>query len=228
MKPKQFVLLSRLVPIGALGLLGLAFGCNSGSPARNSAEAPAKVAASVAFPESDNPGINLECAAEHIQKAPARFHWSFKKVVTPDTNADWEADVTQDAIAGTLVDSSSTRSIHGSRLDKTSWNTAVMILTTPLPASTFALVNNSSATTRAGTEVANGVNATKYAIDTSQETSADASLIRTVLGPDGFVKGAAWVTRDGCPVKFAIDVEQHNNNGTVDKEHYELNVTRRQ
>ena len=231
MKPKHFVLPPRLVPIATLGfLLGFASGCNSGSPAKNSVEAPAKAAASVAsISESDNPGINLQCAAEHIQKAPAQFHWSFKKAVTPDTNADWEADVTQDAIAGTLVDSSSTRPIHGSRLDKTSWNTAVMILTAPLPASTFALVSNSSATMRAGTEIANGVNATKYTIDTSQETPADASLIRTVLGPGGFVKGSAWVTRDGCPVKFAIDVEQHNKDGSLDdKEHYELNVTQRQ
>ncbi|HEU5409958.1 MAG TPA: hypothetical protein VFU57_02985 [Candidatus Acidoferrales bacterium] len=214
-----------LLAFGALILLlGTAVGCNFDSPAKNSADLTAKTAA-VAPAESDNPGINLQCAAERIQKAPAPFHWSFKKVVTPDTNADWEADVTTDAIAGTLVDGSGTRPIHGSHSDQTSWNTAVMILTAPLPASTFALVNNSSATVRAGAEKVNAVNAIKYTMDTSQDTAADASLIRTVLGPGGFVKGAAWVTRDGCPVKFAMDVEQHNKDGSVDKEHYELNVT---
>lgn len=221
----------RMLPLLGLAaatlLLGSAFGCNSAPAAKNSTQPPAQTAAAApAASGSDNPGISLQCAAEHVQKAPAPFHWSFKKVVTPDTNADWEADVTPDAIVGTLIDSSGTRAIHGSRSDQTSWNTAVLILTGPLPASTFSLVDNSSATTRAGAEAANGVNAIKYAIDTSQDTPADASLIRTVLGPGGFVKGAAWVMRDGCPVKFAIDVEQHNKDGSLDdKEHYELNVT---
>ncbi|HEV2616988.1 MAG TPA: hypothetical protein VGU63_10305 [Candidatus Acidoferrales bacterium] len=216
-----------LLGFGAVSLLlGSAFGCNFDSTAKNSVEHPAKaVASAVAASESDNPGINLQCAAEHIQKAPAPFHWSFKKVVAPDTNADWEADVTPDAIAGTLIDNSGTRAIHGSRSDQTSWNTATLILSGPLPASTFSLVDNSSATTRAGTQTVNAVNAIKYTVDSSQDTPAEASLIRNVLGPDGFIKGAAWVTRDGCPVKFTIDVEQHNNNGTVEKEHYELNVT---
>lgn len=219
----------RMLPLLGLAaslLLGSVFGCNSDSIAKNSAEHPARTAAKAPVAsESDNPGISLQCAAGHVQKAPAPFHWSFKKAVTPDTNADWEADVTADAIAGTLIDSSGTRAIHGSRSDQTSWNTAVLILSGPLPASTFSLVDNSSATTRAGKEVANGVNAIKYSIDTAQDTPADASLIRTVLGPKGFIKGAAWVTRDGCPVKFTIDVEQHNQYGRVDKEHYELNVT---
>lgn len=210
----------------AILLLASVFGCNSGPAAKNTTESPAQTAAAPVASQSGNPGISLQCAAERVQKAPAPFHWSFKKVVTPDTNADWEADVTTDAIAGTLIDSSGTRPIHGSRSDQTSWNTAVLILTGPLPASTFSLVDNSSATTRAGAETANGVSAIKYAIDTSQDTPADASLIRTVLGPGGFIKGAAWVTRDGCPVKFAIEVEQHNKDGSLDdKEHYELNVT---
>lgn len=226
MKPKQFVL-PRLLRIGTLGLLlALACGCNSVPDAKNSTEPPPKV---VAASESGNPGINLQCAADHIQKALAPFHWSFKKIVTPGTNADWEADVTQDTIAGKLLDGSGTRPIHGSRSDQTSWNTAVLILSGPLPASTFSLVDNSSATTPAGTETVNQVTAIKYAIDTSKDTAAEASLIRTMLGPGGFVKGAAWVASDGCPVKFAIDVEQHNKDGSLDdKEHYELNVTQQQ
>ena len=219
--------LLRAVGAAALALmLGATFGCNSDPAATNSAELPAKTAvAAPAVSESDNPGINLQGAAEHVQKAPAPFHWSFKKLVTSDTSADWEADISPDVIAGTLIDSSGTRAIHGSRSDQTSWNTAVLILTSPLPASTFSLVDNSSATRRDGAEAANGVSAIKYAIDTSHDTPADASLIRTVLGPNGFIKGAAWVTRDGCPVKFTIDLEQHNKDRTVNKEHYELNVT---
>ncbi|HLJ40533.1 MAG TPA: hypothetical protein VKT50_03495 [Candidatus Acidoferrales bacterium] len=174
---------------------------------------------------SDNAEIDLQCAAERIRKAPAPFHWSYKKEVIGLSAVDWEADITPDSIAGTSIDSSGTRSIHATRSDSTSWNTAVLTLTGPLPASLFALVNNSSATVRASAENMNGESTIKYVIDTSRDKPADASLIRSVLGANGSVKGSAWVTRTGCPVKFVLDVEQHNNDGTVQKEHYEANVT---
>ncbi len=222
---------AQLLALTATGLLLAAvLGCNSASPGGNQKN-PSDILATVgatsatSSSSSDNPGIDLQCAADRIQKAPTPFHWSFKKVVPPMTNADWEADVTPDSIAGTLIDSSGTRAIHSVRSDSTSWNTAVLVLTGPLPASTFALVNNSSATVRAGSENVNGENTIKYAIDTSLDTPTDASLIRSVLGANGFVKGSAWVTRAGCPVKFVLDVEDHFKDGTVQKEHYEANVT---
>ena len=214
-----------LVLLAAVSSLCFAFSCDNG-PSRSVRQASAAQSTSAARPaNSDNPGINLQCLADQLRKAAAPFHWSFKKVVTPDTNADWEADVTADAIGGTLIDGSGTRAIQGSRSDATSWNTAVLILTAPLPTSTFALVDNSSATKPAGSENANSVNAIRYAIDTSQDTPAEASLIQSVLGPNGFVKGAAWVTREGCPVKFTLNVEQHNHDGTIQKEDYELNLS---
>jgi len=218
----------RTVGFSVLFLLpGLTLGCNSGSNPKGSAEPPARTENAVtASAGSDDPGINLQCAANRLQKAPTPFHWSFKKTVTPDANADWEADITSDAIDGTLIDSSGTRAIHGSRSDQTSWNTAVLVLAGPLPASTFALVDNSSATVRTKTDEVNGENTVVYTIDTSRDSPAEASLIRTFLGPNGFVKGAAWVTHQGCPVKFVVDVEQHNRDGTAQKEHYELNLTR--
>lgn len=203
------------------------FGCNPASPGKtSSADTAAQAPVAAGVTESNDPGISLQCMANRIEKAPAPFHWSFKKVVTPDTGADWEADVTADAIAGTLIDSSGTRTIHGTRSDTTSWNTAVMILTGPLPASTFALVDSSSATERIGTEEINGANTIHYAIDTSQEAAADASLIKSVLGTNGSIKGSVWVTQTGCPVKFVLDVQQFLRDGSVQKEHYEENVTK--
>jgi len=227
----QMAHLLRLIGFAAIALvLSATMGCTGGFSGPNqdvgSAQAPTKTAAiAPATSGNDDPGINLQCAVDRIQKTPVPFHWSYKKVVPPLTNADWEADVTPNSIAGTLIDSSGTRVIHGARSDSTSWNTAVLALTGPLPASTFALVNHSSAIVRAGTENVNGEDTIKYAIDTSRDTPADASLIRSVLGANGSVKGAAWVTRTGCPVKFVLDVEQHNKDGTVQKEHYEANVT---
>jgi hypothetical protein len=104
---------------------------------------------------------------------------------------------------------------------------AALDLAGPLPASTVALVNNSSATTRAGTEKVNGEDTIKYSIDTTSATPSDASLIKNVMGPGGFIKGTAWVTADGCPVKFVIDQEQHLRNGTVETIHYEEAMTRK-
>lgn len=227
---RKMVRVPRLVARGATGLLlAIVFGCNFAPTEKDQksvARTLSKTTATFATSSSSaDPGINLQCAADRIQKAPAPFHWSFKKVVPPMTDADWEADVTPGSIAGTLIDSSGTRAVHGVRSDSTGWNTAVLTLTGPLPASTFALVNHSSATVRAGSENVNGENTIKYAIDTSKDIPADASLIRNVLGANGSVKGSAWVTRTGCPVKFILDVEQHNNDGTVQKEHYEANVT---
>jgi len=226
---KEILRLSQLLAMGATGLLlAVALGCNTAPRAGSQKNSPdeSATAVTVASSRSDDPGINLQCVADRIRKAPVPFHWSFKKVVPPMTNADWEADVKPDSIAGTMIDSSGARAIHAVRSDSTDWNTAAVTLAGPLPASTFALVNNSSATARAGTENVNGENTIKYAIDTSQDTPADASLIRNVLGTNGFVKGAAWVTRSGCPVKFVLDVEQHDSEGSVQKESYELNVTR--
>ncbi|MHB8540914.1 MAG: hypothetical protein ACYDCD_08240 [Candidatus Acidiferrales bacterium] len=228
---RKIVRVPRRVAWAATGLLLVAvLGCNFAPPGqvqKGGAETASKAAAvpALSSTRSDNLGIDLQCTAERIQKAPVPFHWSYKKVVPPLTNADWEADVTPDSIAGTLIDSSGTRAIHSVRSDSTSWNTAVLALTGPLPASTFALVNKSSAIVRAGAENMNGESTIKYVIDTSRDTPADASLIRSVLGANGSVEGAAWVARTGCPVKFVLDVEQHNNDGTVQKEHYEANVT---
>lgn len=222
--PAHRVLRLLILPLGSI-LLGFAFGCSTTPGGKTRQSSAATPSTSAAAAKSDDPGIDLRCVADDIRKAPAPFHWSYKKTVPPFTDADWEADVAPDSIEGTLVDTSGSRAIHGVRADSSGWNTAVLVLTGPLPASTFALVQNSSATTRAGTESVNGVQTLRYAIDTARDTPADASLIRSVLGANGFIRGTAWVTPAGCPVKFTLDVEQHDKDGTVQKEHYEANVT---
>ncbi len=170
--------LLRLLTLGATGsLLGIIFACNvtpAGNVQQNSVASPSTSKAQVA--QSADPGINLQCVADRINKAPAPFHWSYKKSVPPFTNADWEADVSSDSIEGTLTDTSGSRAIHGARVGTSSWNTAVLVLAGPLPASTFALVQNSSATVRTGAENVNGEATIKYAIDTARDTPADASF----------------------------------------------------
>lgn len=220
----------RMVPfrqmwaLGAALLLLPAVGC--GPPLSGGSTSHPAPAHSPPTAAGGNPGINLQCDAENIRNASAPFHWSFRKIVPPLTRADWEVDITPFSIVGSVTDNSGTRLIRGVRTEDTSWNTSVAILTDALPGSIFALVNNSSAIVPAGAEIVNGKSSTRYTIDTSRDNAADASLIRNVLGPAGFVEGSAWVNAQGCPIKFILDVQQYYRDGTLHKEHYEADATR--
>jgi hypothetical protein len=175
---------------------------------------------------ADDPNINLQCLVDHVQQAPAPFHLSYKKA-TQATSSDWETDITPNAINGTIVDGTGTQAIHGDRANGASWGKAVAQVTTPIAGSrsTFALVRNTSATTRAGKDTVNGQSTIEYTIDTGRDTAVDAAAINSLLGSGGFIKGTAWVTKDGCPVKFVLDAEMHMPDGSVEKEHYEEAVT---
>jgi hypothetical protein len=193
---------------------------------RSSATSPAGNA-SPATPADHAPALSLACIAERIRHAPAPFHWSYKRGVSGAGFADWEADISSDSIAGTLVDSSGTYPIQAVRSDGAAWKTAVSALTAPLPEGAFALLQDLPAPVPAAVEKVGGKYTVKYRIDTSRGAPADPSSIRKGLGPNGFVNGTVWVDRDGCPVKFALDVEQQLNDGSVKKGHYEGDATER-
>lgn len=215
----------------AVILAGAIPGCKSASGGNQapstSTPAQSQKAAAASAGKSDDPRIILQCAADKIQKPPFAFHWSLKKNVSDSGPSDREADITPDSIIGTVTDSSGMRSVNAPHSDASAWNMAALDMAGPLPASTVALVNNSSATTLAGTEKMNGEDTIKYSIDTAGDTPEDASLIKSVLGDGGFVKGSAWVTAEGCPVKLVLDVEQHLRNGKVETEHYEEAMIRK-
>jgi hypothetical protein len=217
---------------GIAAVVGVAIVANVAKKSSKAPVATAPVAVATPAPSTlgtsaNGPGINLECVVDHIRTAPAPYHYSFKKDTTSMGPVSIEADVSSDAISGTTVDKTGSRPILGTRGDSSSWNMAVMVVGGPLPASTFALVNNSSARSFARADGVNGYDSLKYVFDTANDTDADASLIRSVMGPGGFIKGNVWVTRDGCPVKFALDGEMHLKDGSVDKEHYELEITKK-
>jgi hypothetical protein len=217
---------------GVAAVIGVAIVANVAKKSSKTPVATAQVAArttaqSAPGTAADGPGINLECVPDQIRAAPAPFHYSFKKDTTSMGPVSIEADVSSDTISGTTVDTAGTRPIQGMRTDSSSWNLAVLVVGGPLPASTFALVNNSSARSFAGPDGVDGFDTVKYVFDTANDTTADAGLINSVMGPGGFIKGNVWVTRDGCPVKFALDGEMHLKDGSVDKEHYELAITKK-
>lgn len=215
----------------AVSILGLAVLASCSHPqatpnAADGSESPSAKTANAAT-KSEDPGIDLQCTADSIQKADAPFHWSYKKDDSSAGSTAWEADVTADSIQGTMIDANGTRRIQATRADASAWDNAVLMLSGPLPASTVALVNHSSSTVRIGKGQANGQDAIKYSIDTTRAAPADASLINSVMGQGSSIKGTAWVTGKGCLVKFVLDVEDHMRDGSVEKERYEANVTRK-
>ena len=77
---------------------------------------------------------------------------------------------------------------------------------------------------REGSEKMNGYDTTKYSVDT---TRLDASQTSIMLGAGSFIKGTAWVTSDGCPVKMTLDEELHQSDGSVAKVHYQEDIVKK-
>lgn len=216
---------TRLV-CGAVALLVLfTSGCKLG-PSSKKKEQESSSAATNAKNASD-PGIDLNCIIDHIQNPTEPFHYSYKKD-SPDDNLLQEADLTPQTIDGTSKNKYASRTLKGVRSDRDSWQSAWTGLTGIAGmSSTIALIANSSATVKDGSEKMNGYDATRYSIDTSRGNTAEAGLYRATLGDGGFEKGTAWVTAQGCPVKLSLDAEMHLKNGTVDKTHYEIEMVKK-
>lgn len=209
-----------ICPTTAFVMLAAA-ACNSGSSLNKSEEKPAEQNSSSASKNSPDPGIDLNCVFDHIQNPTEAFHYSYKK--DGPNFVENEADITPQTIDGSFKNNSISRPVHGVRSDKDSWQTAWSgLMGISGMSSTVALVNHSSAMVREGPEKVNGYDAIRYSIDTSRASGAESTLYQSTLGPGGFEKGTAWVTSQGCPVKFSLDSEMHLHDGSVDKIHYEV------
>jgi hypothetical protein len=167
---------------------------------------------------STDPDIDLNCVVDHIQNPPESFHYAFKA----ESDNPWqeEADVTPQQIDGSFSNStlSKPQQFHGTPREVSSNLMAIGRM-----ASLFATVRNSSAVVNEGAQ--NGVNSydtIKYSIDTARGTATEQVLYKSILGPQGFEKGAVWVTSQGCPVRIVLDEELHSEDGSVaGKTHYE-------
>lgn len=170
-----------------------------------------------------NPAWDLNCVYERLQNPSDSFHYTYKH-----NEVAWEADVTPSTIDGTRTAPEGVRPIHGVRSDTDSWHGAWMNLSAISGmSSTFALVRNAESNVREGTEMANGFDTIRYSVDTTRSGPVEAGLYRATLGPGGSEKGTVWVTAQGCPVKFALDVEMHLNDGRVEHDHYEEAILRK-
>lgn len=196
-----------------LALLAVS-GCTSG---------PKSDAANAQDADSAGAHIDVLCVGDRIQNPPESFHYSYK--YADDSRAeDREADVTPNAIDIVIKDNSGSRSFHGVRSDKDSWNTALLdlsSLTFTGMTGRLAAIDGTSAISSKGAEPVNGYQATKYSIDTTRANSSDRQTIATLFGPASYDKGTVWMGQDGCAVKLVLDEGITLPNG-LQKRHFEI------
>jgi hypothetical protein len=168
------------------------------------------------------PGIDLNCVVARLQNPPEAFHYSFKNDGSPHF-VDDEADVTPQVIDGSFKSNASdvskppiTGKVHAERSDSNGWRMAAGSLSGIMGlAGAGGLISQNAV--REGTDKVNGYGTIKYSVDTTRGNSPGTA---TLLGAGGFLKGPAWVTPEGCPVKMSLDDEIHQGGG-VEKDHYE-------
>jgi hypothetical protein len=210
--------------VPALALLTLT-ACSSGTPSKTpEAEKPAPAAA-----KANGPRIDLNCPIARMQKPPDSFHYSFKREGTPEF-VDDEADVTPQTLDGFFKTNMNdvtkppiTSKVHAVSSNQDDWQFATGSLSGMMALAGLGNFIDEGAV-REGTDEVNGYDTTKLSVDT---TRVDASLTVFMLGTGGFVKGTAWVTSDGCPVKMMLDEEEKGNDGSVTKTHFEENIIKK-
>lgn len=199
-----------------------AVGCNSSASSNNAPNSSEN---------STESGAQVEtlCVADRINNPQEPFHYSYKYSGGAGST-DNEADITPQTIDITSKDSSGIHSFHGARSDENSWNGAVLSLSslrfTGLSARIDAL-NGTSALVPQGAESVNGYQTTKYAIDTTRANSSDQQQFETLFGKGSFEKGTIWAPSDGCAVKLTLDEQIVQNDGSVDKSHYDLAIVKK-
>jgi hypothetical protein len=152
------------------------------------------------------------------------------RVASKGSDSTNQVELTPQAMDVNSKDSSGSRKYHGVRSDETSWNTAVLDLSslrfTGLSARIESL-NGTSALVSRGAESVNGYNTIKYAIDTTRANTADRQQFETLFNKGSFEKGTIWVPADGCAVKMDLDEAIVQNDGSIDQGHYELALVKK-
>jgi hypothetical protein len=173
--------------------------------------------------------VELMCVGDRISNPSEPFHYSYKYSGSAGSIEN-QADITPQAMDVNSKDSSGSRKYHGVRSDETSWNTAVLDLSslrfTGLSARIESL-NGTSALVSRGAESVNGYNTIKYAIDTTRANTADRQQFETLFNKGSFEKGTIWVPADGCAVKMDLDEAIVQNDGSIDQGHYELALVKK-
>lgn len=226
---REFRFVRQVMWIAMGAALAMTSGCNLGSQSK--AEEGSGTAVPATQTNRFNPTGASVCLQQMIKNPPGPFHVSFAEKSSGQDASTVEADVTSATIDYTKHDTSagqtSTDTKHLARAQVTEMEVDFDLMK-PVPWH-GELVAAQDAAKSAGAGNVNGYNAMKYSIDTANEPAAQkATFLSLMAVKDYKIVGSAWVTTDtGCLVKYAIDLEQDEKNGSVKKTHFEGNVTKR-
>src|SRR5215472_8010301 len=210
---------SRRILLAAAALALLPGGCNSSANSTVSGGESTTTAGS---------RIDINCVGNHVASPPEAFHYSYKSTVGGSVGK--EAEITPQTMDVTIQDKYGSHKYRGVRSDEASWNSAVLNLSgsgfTAMSARIDS-IKDKSAVAHAGAEPRNGYQTTKYSIDTTNASSSDLRTCEAFFGSGSYEKGAIWITADGCPVKLILDEATKQANGSVDKDHFEIDMIKR-
>jgi hypothetical protein len=173
--------------------------------------------------------VDINCLGSHLENPPESYHYSFKSS-DGKYAVDKEAEITPQTMDVTIQDNSGSRKFHGDRAKEGGWDGAMGDLTgsgLTVMTARVAFIEDSSALRRIGDEPMNGYNTTQYSIDTTSGNTSDARTFRTMFGAASYDKGTVWVGAGGCPVKLILDEVTQQNNGSIDKRHFEIAVSKK-
>jgi hypothetical protein len=223
-------LLMRWAIVGVTGAaLAMSFGCKHGSTVE--ANRAATVTASRPDPAKFSPTSASVCLQRMIKNPSAPLHLAFAENSSDSKSTSIEADVTSATIAYTRRETSagqtsaSTKKLAMARLSEMELDFDIM---GPVPWH-GELVAAQDAARAAGAENVNGYDTVKYAIDTANEPAAQKATFDSLMAVKDYkIAGTAWIASDsGCLVKYAIDFEKDEKDGSAKKTHFEGNVTRK-
>lgn len=196
---------------------------DANSAGRNGSDCSEKTAG-----ERRHPASLLKCYIDPALHDPAQFHPSWK-LHDATGHADWEADITADAIDGVWTRSAVTHKIHRVRSDLSSWQGryAAFPFRSARRRGHFRAAANNSGMTTTAEESINGYPAKIYTVDTTHVPSEDAAAFKMTLGEKGFLTGTAWVDNTSRVVKFSIDEAWQYGNGSLGKKYLDVSITKK-
>lgn len=213
-----------------VALLAIAAGCKSdlGRASRDKVTDPRTEIREVN--KFDPTGASL-CLQQMFKNPPGAFHASFLEKTAERDTSSIEVDVTSTAIDYTKTDinagqnSTSTKHLALAQMSEMELDFDVM---GPVPWH-GELVAAQNATKPTGNESVNGYSTQKFEIDTANEPAAQKATFDSLMAVKDYkIIGHVWITSDaGCLVKYIVDFEQDKKDGSIQKKHFEGNVTKK-
>lgn len=216
---------------GLAALLAAASGCKSGAGHVSHSNAVDSRGETRLDANKFDPITASLCLQQMFKTSPGSFHALFLENNSKRDESRVEADVTpsiidyrkRDVTAGQT--STSTKRLARTQMSEMELDFDVM---GPVPWH-GELVAAQDATRPTDRERMNGYNTTKFAIDTANEPAEQKTTFDSLMMVRDYkIVGNVWLTSDtGCLVKYTVDFEQDQKDGTINKQHFEGNITKK-